>query len=56
VVSANSSRLFLARVGAANDFFKHYESSKDGRRFLVDVAVEENAHPVTLILNWKGRH
>ena len=46
-------RLFLAHVGAFQDIsLPHYIPSLDGQRFLMDTAVEENAPPITVILNW----
>jgi Tol biopolymer transport system component len=46
-------RLFLAHVGAFQDIsLPHYIPSPDGQRFLMDTVVEENAPPITVILNW----
>jgi serine/threonine protein kinase len=46
--------LFLTHVGAFQDVsLPHYIPSPDGQRFLMDTVVEENAPPITVILNWK---
>jgi hypothetical protein len=45
--------LFQTRIagGAANLFRPQYAVSRDGR-FLINQLAEENATPITLILNW----
>jgi hypothetical protein len=32
----------------------HYVPSADGQKFLMDTIVEENAPPITVIVNWKA--
>src|ERR1051326_73449 len=50
----NPVPLFLAHVGAFQDIsLPHYIPSSDGQRLLMDSVVEENAPPITVILNWK---
>jgi serine/threonine protein kinase len=45
--------LFLTHVGAFQDIsLPHYIASSDGRRFLMDTVVEEDAAPVNVIVNW----
>ena len=47
--------LFLTHVGAVEDIsLTHYVPSADGQKFLMDTIVEENAAPITIILNWKA--
>jgi Tol biopolymer transport system component len=51
------ARLFQARIGApvqANSR-QQYMVSPDGQRFLMNTLAEENAAPITVILNWQGR-
>jgi len=33
----------------------HYVPSRDGRRFLVNTALDIVASPITVVLNWAGR-
>lgn len=49
--------LFVAPVGDAiqGTDGPHYAVSPDGTRFLINTLVEEQAAPLTLIVNWKGR-
>ena len=49
--------LFVAPVGDAiqGTDGPHYAASPDGTRFLINTLVEEQAAPLTLIVNWKGR-
>jgi eukaryotic-like serine/threonine-protein kinase len=50
----NAVRLFLTHVGAVEDISPaHYLPSSDGQKFLMDTIVEENAAPITVIVNWK---
>jgi Tol biopolymer transport system component len=47
--------LFLTHVGAVEDIsLAHYVPSADGQKFLMDTIVEENAAPITVIVNWKA--
>jgi Tol biopolymer transport system component len=46
--------LFQARVGAPQGLALHsYAVGNDGRRFLLDSLVEQQAAPIALILNWQ---
>jgi WD40 repeat protein len=49
--------LFVAPVGDAiqGTDGPNYAVSPDGTRFLINTLVEEQAAPLTLIVNWKGR-
>ena len=49
--------LFITQVGDAIQGTEgpHYAASPDGTRFLINTLVEEQAAPLTLIVNWKGR-
>jgi Tol biopolymer transport system component len=51
-----ATRLFVAQVGDAiqGTDGPHYAVSPDGTRFLINTLVEEQAAPLTLIVNWKG--
>jgi dipeptidyl aminopeptidase/acylaminoacyl peptidase len=50
----NAVPLFLTHVGAVEDLSRtHYAPSSDGQKFLMDTIVEENAAPITVIVNWK---
>jgi Tol biopolymer transport system component len=50
----NAMPLFLTHVGAVEDIsLAHYVPSHDGQKFLMDTIVEENAAPITIIVNWK---
>ncbi len=45
--------LFQIRfLGALFGGIEHYAVSADGQRFLMNVAVEEAASPITIVLNW----
>jgi serine/threonine protein kinase len=50
-------RLFSTHVGAFQDVsLPHYVPYENGQRFLMDTVVEENAAPITVILNWNPDH
>jgi eukaryotic-like serine/threonine-protein kinase len=50
----NAMPLFLTHIGAVEDIsLAHYVPSHDGQKFLMDTIVEENAAPITIIVNWK---
>ena len=50
-------RLFSTHVGAFQDVsLPHYVPYDKGQRFLMDTVVEENAAPITVILNWNPYH
>ena len=50
-------RLFPTHVGAFQDVsLPHYVPYDNGQRFLMDTVVEENAAPITVILNWNPDH
>jgi Tol biopolymer transport system component len=47
--------LFPARVGAIQDMsLQEYIVSSDGKRFLMDTALEEVPSPINVLLNWKS--
>jgi len=47
--------LFQAHVPAGVSWLRtHYVPSRDGQRFLVNVATDTAASPITVVLNWSG--
>lgn len=48
------TRLFPTHVGGAvqGNSWAQYVPSRDGQRFLMNTVVEENAAPITVVLNW----
>jgi hypothetical protein len=48
--------LFQTRLGSIIGSALHsYAVSRNGERFLLDSIVEQQAVPISLIVNWKGR-
>ena len=47
---ANAETLF--EVHPANAPGYHYDVTRDGKRFLVDITKEGNAAPLALVVNW----
>jgi len=47
---ANAQPLFEARL--ATTVGSHYDVTRDGKRFLIDVAGEGSSAPITLVVNW----
>ena len=57
-ISAGSAAYAVSRsprqLSVATTLF-HYDVSRDGQRFLIDVAFEESEQsPVTIVLNWQA--
>ena len=46
----NAQPLFEART--ANTPGTHYDVTRDGKRFLIDLAGEGSSTPITLVVNW----